>query len=431
VLAQREAGLQLRRQAVLFRTATHSAALEMELVRRGIPFVKYGGLRFQGNMSGAGRLIKRGPGHAGLTGVGKFLSGDIIVEQGVLGFSANGAANLTSTNLTVQPGGQVRLSTSQDSAAPRLHPFTATFYLAGEGRTGAPEGENLGVLGALRYEPIEITTVGTTALLTNAIHLTDSADIHVSGATNGLILSGPLTAQSSGTRLLKSGGGTLTLGTNSSAFGGGITVGRGVLSLSNAVMSATTNTLVLANETALTGAGRWAGALQASGGASLSFTLGSAPSGSAPLQVGSAVLSGSNNVVLNVANDTTPGTYPLLAVDGAFSGTSNIFLAAAPEDQAAVHDGHEVVDSVWIRPADALAEGIAGSKKLVFPTRMNLTKLARHESVAEAFAAARAKPVVTVLPELVGMTPEGRILRLPRAADYGGEEFLAGDPPSM
>jgi hypothetical protein len=29
------------------------------------------------------------------------------------------------------------------------------------------------------------------------------------------------------------------------------------------------------------------------------------------------------------------------------------------------------------------------------------------------------------------MTPEGRILRLPRAADYGGEDFLAGDPPSM
>ncbi len=46
VLAQREAGLALKRQAVLFRTAQHSAALELELVRRGIPFVKYGGLRF-------------------------------------------------------------------------------------------------------------------------------------------------------------------------------------------------------------------------------------------------------------------------------------------------------------------------------------------------------------------------------------------------
>jgi DNA helicase-2/ATP-dependent DNA helicase PcrA len=46
VLAQREAGLVLKRQAVLFRTGTHSAPLELELTRRGIPFVKYGGLKF-------------------------------------------------------------------------------------------------------------------------------------------------------------------------------------------------------------------------------------------------------------------------------------------------------------------------------------------------------------------------------------------------
>ena len=64
------------------------------------------------------------------------------------------------------------------------------------------------------------------------------------------------------------------------------------------------------------------------------------------------------------------------------------------------------------------------------PTRMNLTKLARSTSVAEAFAAARAKPVVTVLPQQRN-TPEGRYLRIPIEADYGGEEFLAGDPPSM
>jgi DNA helicase II / ATP-dependent DNA helicase PcrA len=36
----------LRRQAVLFRTASHSDLLEIELTRRKIPFVKYGGLRF-------------------------------------------------------------------------------------------------------------------------------------------------------------------------------------------------------------------------------------------------------------------------------------------------------------------------------------------------------------------------------------------------
>jgi DNA helicase-2/ATP-dependent DNA helicase PcrA len=46
VLEQREAGTRLTQQAVLFRAASHSAALELELVRRNIPFVKFGGLKF-------------------------------------------------------------------------------------------------------------------------------------------------------------------------------------------------------------------------------------------------------------------------------------------------------------------------------------------------------------------------------------------------
>ncbi|MEZ0309004.1 MAG: ATP-dependent helicase [Ramlibacter sp.] len=46
VLRQREAGTTLKAQAVLFRTSSHSAALELELARRNIPFVKFGGLKF-------------------------------------------------------------------------------------------------------------------------------------------------------------------------------------------------------------------------------------------------------------------------------------------------------------------------------------------------------------------------------------------------
>ncbi len=46
VLRVRESGLRLRDQAVLFRTSHHSDLLEVELLRRGIPFVKYGGLKF-------------------------------------------------------------------------------------------------------------------------------------------------------------------------------------------------------------------------------------------------------------------------------------------------------------------------------------------------------------------------------------------------
>jgi len=46
VLTEHEAGLQFQQQAVLVRTAHHSDLLEIELTARGIPYVKYGGLRF-------------------------------------------------------------------------------------------------------------------------------------------------------------------------------------------------------------------------------------------------------------------------------------------------------------------------------------------------------------------------------------------------
>jgi DNA helicase-2/ATP-dependent DNA helicase PcrA len=46
VLETRERGVVLRRQAVLFRSSHHSDVLELELVRRNIPYVKYGGLKF-------------------------------------------------------------------------------------------------------------------------------------------------------------------------------------------------------------------------------------------------------------------------------------------------------------------------------------------------------------------------------------------------
>lgn len=46
VLRRREEGIDLKRQAVLMRAGWHSGLLEVELGRRNIPFVKYGGLRF-------------------------------------------------------------------------------------------------------------------------------------------------------------------------------------------------------------------------------------------------------------------------------------------------------------------------------------------------------------------------------------------------
>ncbi len=46
ILATREVGGALKRHAILFRSSHHSDQLEVELTKRNIPFVKYGGLKF-------------------------------------------------------------------------------------------------------------------------------------------------------------------------------------------------------------------------------------------------------------------------------------------------------------------------------------------------------------------------------------------------
>jgi 8-oxo-dGTP pyrophosphatase MutT (NUDIX family) len=109
---------------------------------------------------------------------------------------------------------------------------------------------------------------------------------------------------------------------------------------------------------------------------------------------------------------------------------TQFFLAAAPPDQLAVHDGLESVESVWIAPAQAVAEADAGKRRLVFATRKNLEKLARHATVADALAASRAATVVRVQPEMVRSGGGWRI-RIPAKADYGGDSFDTLDAPAI
>jgi hypothetical protein len=97
------------------------------------------------------------------------------------------------------------------------------------------------------------------------------------------------------------------------------------------------------------------------------------------------------------------------------------YLAPAPPEQIAAHDGKEMVEAQWIRPADALADQASGKRKIVTATLLNLRKLNRSSTVSAAIDAALARPFVTVLPELVER-PQGRILLIPEAADYGVTE---------
>jgi 8-oxo-dGTP pyrophosphatase MutT (NUDIX family) len=110
---------------------------------------------------------------------------------------------------------------------------------------------------------------------------------------------------------------------------------------------------------------------------------------------------------------------------------THFFLARAPEGQAPVHDGREAVEALFLPPAQAVAEAEEGRRTLVFATRLNLLRLARHRSVEEAFAAAARHPIVTVCPQPIPDAEGNVMLRIPEEAGYGGSLFPAKDRPAM
>lgn len=94
------------------------------------------------------------------------------------------------------------------------------------------------------------------------------------------------------------------------------------------------------------------------------------------------------------------------------------YVAHAPEGQLAACDGRETVDACWLTPGEALEAAESGRRKVVFPTRMNLMRLAEAKAADEAIAQASARPPYAVEPQ-VEERPEGKMLVLPEAAGYG------------
>lgn len=93
------------------------------------------------------------------------------------------------------------------------------------------------------------------------------------------------------------------------------------------------------------------------------------------------------------------------------------YLAEAPEDQLALHDGSESVESVWIAPQQAIAEAAAGKRTLVHATTKNLELLAEGVTVTGALSQASERKIVTVQP-WVEQRDGKRYLHIPAGAGY-------------
>jgi 8-oxo-dGTP pyrophosphatase MutT (NUDIX family) len=139
--------------------------------------------------------------------------------------------------------------------------------------------------------------------------------------------------------------------------------------------------------------------------------------------LGSEGLAPAPDLLVHFAHWITPSNQPKRY-------DTHFFLAEAPPEHLAVHDGWEAVESIWITPAQALADTEAGRYKLVFATAKNLEKLGRATSVREAMETARAATVVTVQPKGTKLEGSKRLLRIPEEAGYGGSEFIVDFMPA-
>ena len=88
---------------------------------------------------------------------------------------------------------------------------------------------------------------------------------------------------------------------------------------------------------------------------------------------------------------------------------ARFFVALAPEGQAPLHDDVETTASVWVRPADAIARGRAGTLTIIYPTRKTLESLAPHGTAAALFEAARGRSADPITPRVVVRDGEARV----------------------
>ncbi len=93
------------------------------------------------------------------------------------------------------------------------------------------------------------------------------------------------------------------------------------------------------------------------------------------------------------------------------------FIAAAPEEQQAVHDQLETTASAWINPADALEQYRQGAFPLVFATIHQLQELSAFSSVAEAVQHFQQQEIPAIMPRAAWRDGE-LVIRMPGEPGY-------------
>ncbi|MEQ1881294.1 MAG: MBL fold metallo-hydrolase [Burkholderiales bacterium] len=105
---------------------------------------------------------------------------------------------------------------------------------------------------------------------------------------------------------------------------------------------------------------------------------------------------------------------------------TRFFLAEAPARQTPSHDGEELVNHLWIRPAEALERGHEGELNLMFPTMKTLESIATMRDVAAAIAFARLPRPMPPMAPRVGIGQGGKKFLVP--GDFAYAELGKLDP---
>jgi len=103
------------------------------------------------------------------------------------------------------------------------------------------------------------------------------------------------------------------------------------------------------------------------------------------------------------------------------------FIARHPRGQEATPDQKETTVGIWITPAQALKENLAGEVALSPPTLKTIEDLSRYRTLDEVFRSLKNRVIQPILPHLTKVSNETAIL-FPWDPEY--ERFKRGEIPN-